>query len=128
MKTQNRKRHIDPVNVPSTKHVGALHSLVIALLVILASMLMLAGPAEAQYTAHCNCKLATNQGGSVHNLNSYIKDFGTVATYHGLRLQDTSHQNQCASDCGNAAKPWVDNLADMCHSFAASGGRSGALR
>jgi hypothetical protein len=26
MKTQNRKRHIDPVNVPSTKHVGALHS------------------------------------------------------------------------------------------------------
>jgi hypothetical protein len=122
MKPQITKKHSDTVDLSSTKNSNALHSFGIALLVLLASMLFLARPAQAQFEAHCLCRLATNQGGSLKHLDNYIKDFGVVGDYHALFPQDRAHQEQCASDCQNAAKPWVDNKADMCHSFAESGG------
>lgn len=122
MKPQVTQQHCDTVDLSSSKISNALHSFGIALLVLLASMLMLAGPAEAQWTAHCLCRLAPNQGGSVGSLDDYIKDFGTVGTYNGIFVQGSKYQAECASDCNNAAGPWLGNKADMCHSFAESGG------
>jgi hypothetical protein len=121
MKSQIAKQHNDTIGILLTKKMSAFHSLGIALLVLLASMLMLAGPAEAA-EAHCLCRLATNQGPSLGSLDNYIKDFGVVGDYYALFPQDPNHQQRCNNDCQNAAKPWVDNLADMCHSFGVSGG------
>ena len=122
MKTQISKQHVDTVDLASTRNRKTVHSLVIAILGLLSSMLILVGPAEAQFQAHCHCRLATNQGGSVKTLNNYIEDFGTVGVYNGLFPQGTHNQDLCAAACDKAAGPWLSNQGDMCHSFSESGG------
>ncbi|MFI5117136.1 MAG: hypothetical protein ACHP8B_10615 [Terriglobales bacterium] len=124
MKSQIAKQHNDTIGISLTKKMSAFHSLGIALLVLLTSILMLAGPAQAQFEAHCLCRLATDQGGSVKHLDNYIKDFGTVGDYHALFPQDPYHQAECARDCSGApqTQSWFGSKADMCHSFAESGG------
>lgn len=78
--------------------------------------------AMAQFTAHCGCRLATDQGGSLAHLDNYIKDFGTVATYHGAMPQDQTNQNSCAVTCGNAISTYMNVKANSCHAFLAAGG------
>ena len=92
--------------------------------VVVAWLVTLAGPAEA--AAHCLCREAEYQGPSVRNLNSVVKDFGTVAFYPGPFAQLTK-QTQCASACDSAAGPWISNKLDVCAAFVTSGGANLAL-
>ena len=52
MKTQITKQHNETVRISSTKNITALHSLVSAAVLLLAYMLMLAGPSGAQETTN----------------------------------------------------------------------------
>src|SRR5258708_4492841 len=92
-------------------------------LAMMAWLLPLAGAAEGDEcdwtpwlcsTAHCLCRVATNQGGSVHDLSTFIKDFGTVGAYYALFPQNSDRQNDCRSDCDRATGPFLKNKGEVC--------------
>jgi hypothetical protein len=91
--------------------------------VMMAWLVTLAGPAEAQFTAHCLCRLATEQGSPVSNVTKPIKDFGTVATYHDVFSKSRAHEAQCDLDCRRVAGTWAEAPLDLCSAFYASNGK-----